>query len=67
VPTLVIHGESDPLIKPAAARVLARAIPGTRMVTYPGMGHGLPQPLWPAVLGELTALANSPVTHGKKP
>jgi pimeloyl-ACP methyl ester carboxylesterase len=55
-PALVIHGEDDPLIKPSAARALAKAIPGARMVTYPGMGHGLPRPLWPAVLGQLTGL-----------
>ncbi len=60
VPTLVIHGGSDPLIRPAAARALAAAIPGARLVTYPGMGHGLPRPLWPAVAGELTALTSGP-------
>lgn len=63
VPTLVIHGDSDPLIRPAAARALARAIPGARLVTYPGMGHGgLPRPLWPRVIDELTTLTtlNSP-------
>jgi pimeloyl-ACP methyl ester carboxylesterase len=55
-PTLVIHGEADPLVRPAASRALARAIPGARLVTYPGMGHGLPPALWPAVLDEITTL-----------
>lgn len=55
-PTLVIHGQADPLIRPAASRALARAIPQARLAIYPGMGHGLPQPLWPAVLGEISAL-----------
>lgn len=56
VPTLVIHGDADPLIKPTAAHALAEAIPGARLLRYPGMGHGLPRPLWPAVVKELTAL-----------
>ena len=56
VPTLIIHGEADPLVRPAASRALARAIPGARLVTYPGMGHGLPPALWPPVLDEVAAL-----------
>lgn len=55
-PTLVIHGAADPLVRPAASRALARAIPGARLVIYPGMGHGLPPALWPAVLDEISAL-----------
>jgi pimeloyl-ACP methyl ester carboxylesterase len=55
-PTLVIHGEADPLVRPAASRALARGIPGARLVTYPGMGHGLPPALWPSVLDEIAAL-----------
>ncbi len=56
-PTLVIHGEADPLVRPAASRALVRAIPGARLLTYPGMGHGLPPALWPAVLDEIASLA----------
>jgi pimeloyl-ACP methyl ester carboxylesterase len=42
VPTLILHGESDPLIEPASARKFAAAIPGARLITYPQVGH-LPQ------------------------
>ena len=45
----MIHGEADPLVRSAASRALARAIPGARLVGYPGMGHGLPPGLRPAV------------------
>jgi pimeloyl-ACP methyl ester carboxylesterase len=55
-PTLVIHGEADPLIRASAARALAGAIPGARLVTYPGMGHGLPPALCPRALDEISAL-----------
>jgi pimeloyl-ACP methyl ester carboxylesterase len=42
VPTLILHGESDPLIELASARKFAAAIPGSKLVTYPQVGH-LPQ------------------------
>lgn len=67
VPTLVVHGENDPLIKPAAAHALAEAIPGARMVTYPGMGHGLPRQLWPGVIDEVITLTSNPAAHAQTP
>lgn len=48
-PTLVIHGDSDPLIPPAAGRATAAAIPGARLELLAGMGHDLPRPLWPRI------------------
>jgi pimeloyl-ACP methyl ester carboxylesterase len=41
-PTLILWGEKDPLIEPAAAKKFAAAIPGARLITYPNVGH-LPQ------------------------
>jgi pimeloyl-ACP methyl ester carboxylesterase len=49
-PTLVIHGEADRLIAPSGGRATARAIPGARLMTVPGMGHDLPRAVWPAIL-----------------
>jgi pimeloyl-ACP methyl ester carboxylesterase len=46
-PTLILHGEADPLVPVAAAHDLARRIPGARLDLIPGMGHDLPEPLWP--------------------
>lgn len=57
VPALVLHGEDDPVIHPRAGRATAAAIPGARLVTYPGMGHDLPRQLWPAMLEEIRAMA----------
>ncbi|MEU9830856.1 alpha/beta fold hydrolase [Streptosporangium sp. NPDC048047] len=60
VPTLVLHGEADQLIPVAGGIATADAIPGARLVTFPGMGHDLPRLLWPAfadAIGELTASA----------
>jgi pimeloyl-ACP methyl ester carboxylesterase len=42
VPTLILWGENDPLIEPAAAKKFAAAIPGAKLITYPNVGH-LPQ------------------------
>ena len=47
VPTVVIHGESDPLVPLRAGLATARAIPNARLLTIPGMGHDMPEPLWP--------------------
>lgn len=41
-PTLVIHGEADPLVPLEAGRDTAANIPGARMTVIPGMGHDLP-------------------------
>ncbi len=52
-PTLVIHGAEDPLIKPAAGRATARAIPGARYVEIPRMGHLLPLRAWDEVVDRI--------------
>lgn len=38
-PTLVIHGDSDPMVHPSGGRATAAAITGARHVEIPGMGH----------------------------
>jgi pimeloyl-ACP methyl ester carboxylesterase len=47
VPTAVIHGTRDPLVKPSGGRATAKAIPGARLMMIDGMGHDLPRDLWP--------------------
>jgi pimeloyl-ACP methyl ester carboxylesterase len=47
VPTLVIHGREDPLIQVSGGQATARAIPGAKLLEIPGMGHDLPEQLWP--------------------
>ena len=55
--TLVIHGNRDPLIRPAGGRATARAIPGARLKMIDGMGHDLPRQLWPEIADEIAANA----------
>jgi pimeloyl-ACP methyl ester carboxylesterase len=57
VPTLVISGESDPIIKVKAGRDTAAQIPGAKFVSYPGMGHNVPQELWPQAIAEICDIA----------
>ncbi|MCF6470352.1 alpha/beta fold hydrolase [Nonomuraea sp. MG754425] len=59
VPTLVLHGEADQLVPVAGGRATAAAVPGARLVTYPGMGHDLPRELWPSVAAEITKLTSA--------
>ncbi|MGH9003977.1 MAG: alpha/beta fold hydrolase, partial [Acidimicrobiia bacterium] len=38
-PTLVLHGDADPIVPVANGRILAARIPDARLVTVPGGGH----------------------------
>jgi pimeloyl-ACP methyl ester carboxylesterase len=57
VPTVVIHGDKDPLIRTAAGRATARAIPDARLRIVEGMGHDLPPGVWPALIDEIDSNA----------
>lgn len=39
VPTLIVWGEEDALIPVSAGRWLAKSIPGSKFIVYPGIGH----------------------------
>jgi pimeloyl-ACP methyl ester carboxylesterase len=58
IPTAVIHGASDPLIRPIAGRATARAIPGATLRLIEGMGHDFPPELWPTFAEEITTNAS---------
>ena len=46
VPTLVVHGDRDPLIPLEGGRATAAAIPGAHLKIIEGMGHALPEAAW---------------------
>jgi pimeloyl-ACP methyl ester carboxylesterase len=58
VPTLVIHGDADPLVTPSGGEATAKAVPGAELLILEGMGHDLPEPLWPEVIAAIVANAN---------
>ncbi len=57
VPTLVIHGVDDILVPVENGRHVAAAVPGARLIEIEGMGHDLPDRVWPEVVDAIAALA----------
>jgi pimeloyl-ACP methyl ester carboxylesterase len=55
MPTLVIHGESDPLVDPSGGRATAEAVPGAAWWSIPGMGHDLPVELFGSLADRVAA------------
>ena len=58
-PTLVIHGTVDPLVPPAGGKDTAASIPGARLLMIAGMGHALPIPMWPEIIGAIDKHAHA--------
>lgn len=52
-PALVIHGERDPLVPPAAGKDTADAIPGAKLLLLADVGHALPASSWHRVVGAI--------------
>ena len=63
VPTLVLHGEADPLVRLEAGKETAASIPGARIKTYPGWGHDLPVELMVPLAGDIAEHARSAVSE----
>ncbi|MEO1731863.1 MAG: alpha/beta hydrolase [Pseudomonadota bacterium] len=58
-PTMVLHGEGDPLVKLAGGEATAKAIPGAQLVTIPGWGHDFPLELVDRIADDIAAHAAS--------
>jgi pimeloyl-ACP methyl ester carboxylesterase len=58
VPTLVVHGEADPLVQVAGGRATAEAVPDAELLVLPGMGHNLPRELWPTIVDAFVRTAD---------
>jgi pimeloyl-ACP methyl ester carboxylesterase len=61
VPTVVIHGEKDPLVPVRAGIATANAIPGAELIRIPGMGHDMPKQLWPTLVDAIAENAGRAV------
>lgn len=55
-PTLVIHGEADPLVPLEGGKATAASIKGAELLTIPGMGHDLPLELVDTIAGAIAGL-----------
>ena len=62
-PTVVIHGDADPLVPLAGGRDTAENIPGAELIVVPGVGHEMPlATLDVFVEGILSAVARAKVS-----
>ncbi len=71
-PTLVIHGLRDPLVLPSGGIATAKAIPGSRLLMFPDMGHDLPRSRWDEIVEAIVQNAERggfkrPVQNGLSP
>jgi pimeloyl-ACP methyl ester carboxylesterase len=55
VPTLVIHGTADPMFPLAHGRALAEEIPGAKLLTLEGAGHGVDRADWEPIAHAILA------------
>lgn len=53
IPTLVLHGKSDPLVPVKGGAETAEAVPDSKLRLIEGWGHGFPPSIWPIVIDEL--------------
>jgi pimeloyl-ACP methyl ester carboxylesterase len=54
-PTLVIHGTADPMFPLAHGKALAEEIPGARLLSLTGAGHGVHQADWDTITRAIAA------------
>ncbi len=53
-PTLVIHGDADPLVPLEGGRDTAQAIPDAELLVIEGLGHEMPPPVWPRIIDAIS-------------
>ncbi len=59
-PTVVIHGDADPLVPVTGGRDTAEHIPGADLRVIPGMGHDIPPALYDTIIdGVMSAVTRS--------
>lgn len=53
VPTLVIHGDADPLVPVEGGKDTAASIPGAELMIIEGMGHDIPEEVAPQIIAAI--------------
>jgi pimeloyl-ACP methyl ester carboxylesterase len=62
-PTVVIHGDADPLVPVEGGRDTAANIPAAELIIVPGVGHEMPAPVLDVFVdGILSAIARSKIS-----
>jgi pimeloyl-ACP methyl ester carboxylesterase len=60
VPTLVIHGTADPMFPLGHGHALANEIPGARLLTLHGAGHGVDRADWRPIVDAILEHTGAP-------
>ena len=55
VPTLVLHGDADPLTPLGHGEAMAREVPGARLLVLEDTGHELPPGVWDVAVSAIVA------------
>jgi pimeloyl-ACP methyl ester carboxylesterase len=53
VPTMVLHGDRDPLVNVSGGRRTAELVPGAELRIFEGMAHDMPPSYWDRIVGGL--------------
>lgn len=59
IPSLIIHGDIDPLVPVECGIATANAIPDAKLTILEGMGHTLPMQLWPKIVDDIVELSKA--------
>ncbi len=59
VPTLVLHGEDDPLLPVECGRDVAALVPGAKIETFPGWGHDVPEQMVPKLVASISSFCKA--------
>lgn len=59
LPALIIHGDADPLVRVEGGHDTHQALKGSTLKVVAGMGHDLPEPLWPEIVAAIDELTRT--------
>jgi pimeloyl-ACP methyl ester carboxylesterase len=68
IPTLVVHGDADPLVDHSGGVATAKACAGADLLTIEGMGHDLPVETWDRIVPAIVEhTAKAEATPARQP
>lgn len=66
-PSLVIHGDIDPLVPVECGTATAKALQNCELKIFKGMGHTLPREIWDEMIGAIVKLVDSVEAKQQEP
>lgn len=65
-PTLVIHGDADPLVRVEAGHAIVKAVGRATIDVIKDMGHSLPRQFWSRMVADITVHARTADAGGRR-